>query len=376
MNTKHLIGMVVAGVALMAGAAEPEQERETFGKWRIGFGGAFNAQVRSDLGMRRMPIPRRYSVPVGSTKADALARALARRYDGGGFIDSDSLDNGFDTENWKLPGYTYHGNGHFVPENAYQEVVGSSFGRRQWDESDDRCQFGLSAEISRELWIHDEEEEHRWGVDFAAAFSYFFARGIYNARGVSARTDTVRDGKYKTDVVDADTTYDYDTGRDRSDAQNMYGYGNSVRTFASPALGFVGIGSPYDAGGPTRDVTTGYRCQADGDYQELEMLFMLRPWYEITDWWRVFAEVGVGVSWGRFDSTFYCERRAYDEDFSQWDCYGVVGLGTVLRYKSFDIMIDFMGRFLRDDLEVDGRHVSGSIDRSDWGIRLMIGYEF
>lgn len=374
MKGKRLFCFAVSFVALMSIAAA-EEERETFGKWRIGVGAAFNSQVRPDLGMRQLPVPSGYGIPVGSTKAEALARALARRYDGGGFIDTDSLDNGFDTENWKLPASSYRGNGHFVPENAYQEVIGSAVGHRHRDDSDDRHQFGISVEASRELWIHDEQDEHRWGVDFAAAFSYFFARDIYRARSKVVRTDTVRDGKFCTDVIDPDATFDYDQGWD-APVGGMYGSGNSVRTMISPALGFAGIGAPYDVGGPSHAVSSSRRCSAEGDYQELEMLFMLRPWYEIKDWWRVFAEVGVGVSWGRFDTTFRSEGYACDEDFAQWDCYGVAGLGTAFRYKRFDIMVDVMGRFLRDDFEVEGRHVSGSIGRAEWGLRLMLGYSF
>lgn len=373
MKGKRLFCFAVSLVALMSMAAE--EERETFGKWRIGVGAAFNSQVRSDLGMRRLPVPSGYGIPVGSTKAAAFERARARRYDGGGFIDTDSLDNGFDTENWKLPESSYRGNGHFVPENAYQEVLGSSLCHRYRDDSDDRHQFGISVEASRELWIHDEQDEHRWGVDFAAAFSYFFARDIYRARSKVVRTDTVRDGKFCTDVIDPDATFDYDQGWD-APVGGMYGYGNPVRTMISPALGFAGIGAPYDVGGPSHAVSSSCRCSAEGDYQELEMLFMLRPWYEIKDWWRVFAEAGVGVSWGRFDTTFREPGHVHDEDFAQWDCYGVAGLGTAFRYKRFDIMVDVMGRFLRDDFEVDGRHVSGSIGRAEWGLRLMLGYSF
>ena len=374
MYGKEFVCVVLVGAAMLATAAG-EQERETFGKWRIGIGAAFNSRVSADLKMRNLPTPAGYRIPSGSSRADALARALARRYDGGGFIDDDSLDNGFDTENWKLPTTSYKGNGHFVLDNAYQEVVGSSVGHAYRDDSENRHQFGISAEISRELWIHDEEDEHRWGVDFAAAFSYFFARDIFDIRGSVTRTDTVRDGKIRTDVNDPDATFDYDQGWD-SPVGGMYGYGNSTRTWVNPALGYAGIGDPYDVGGPTHALSTTCRGAANGDYQELEMLFMFRPWYEITDWWRVFAQVGLGVSWGRFDTSFHSGGLSHDEDFSQWDCYGVAGLGTAFRYDDWTLGIDFLARFWRDDLDVNGRYVNGSIDRSDWGFRIMLGYEF
>lgn len=374
MSGKVSFCVMLAGVALAAGAAE-EQERETFGKWRIGIGAAFNSQVRPDVRMRRLPMPHGYVLPVGTARADALARALARRYDGGGFIDDDSLDNGFDTENWRLPATSYKGAGHFVLDNAYQEVDASSVGHAYRDDSDDRHQFGISAEISRELWIHDEEDAHRWGVDFAAAFSYFFARDIFDVRGSVTRTDSVRDGRIRTDVNDPNAMFDYDRGWDLP-VGGMFGYGNSARTWVNPALGFAGIGAPFDVGGPSHPVVSSYGYNASGDYQELEMLFMFRPWYEVTDWWRVFAQAGLGVSWGCFDASFRGGGLSHDEDFSQWDCYGVVGLGTAFRYDEWTLGIDFLGRFWRDDLDVDGRYVSGSIERSDWGFRVMLGYEF
>lgn len=381
MNAKLCFSVALLGFVLVPVRAE-EPQRETFGKWRIGVGAAFNSRIRARLRPWDLPAPAAFAVPTRSTKDRAWERACARRYDGGGYIDTDSLDNGFDTENWKLPTTDYRGDGRFELDNAYQEVLGGSVGCQHWDGSADRNQFGISIEAARELWIHDERDEHRWGLDFAAAFSYFFARDIYQSHGCVARRDQVRDGRFRTDVVDADAMYDYDHDWDspRWDAEigaDVYGYGNAERTFINPALGFAGIElNPIPIEDPVRAVGSGYGYFASGDYQELEMLFLLRPWYEIYDWWRVFAQIGVGVSWGRFDADFRCSNFAVREDFAQWDCYGAAGLGTALRYKRLTLTVDVLGRFLRDDFEVDGRFVRGSIARSDWGLRLMLGYEF
>jgi len=350
------------------------EETSAFGKWRIALGGAFNGVVSTSLRARNVPAPNMYAVPAGSTKDDAWGRANARTYDGGGYIAADSLDSDFDTENWGFPVGDYQGGGRFVLNNSYQEVVGSSVGVDHRDSSDDENQFGVSFEVSRELFIKDDGE-HRWGIDLAAAFSYFFKRDLYSARGTVSRTDTVRDGKIQTEAVDSSAMYDYDNGWD-SPVDGMYGHGNYTRTCVNPAFGWSGIGSPHDAGGSSHSVvaTTGY--SASGDYQELEMLFMLRPWYELTDWWRIYGEAGVGVSWGRFDTSFTGSGLSYGEDFDQWDCYGVAGLGTMVRRGSYDLSVDFIGRFWRDDLEVKGRHVNGTIERADWGFRVMLGYEF
>lgn len=376
-----VFGMVLATVSAIA--EEKEKERETFEKWRIGVGAAFNFGVSPSLRARNLPAPAIYSVAPFSTKKAAENRAAARKYDGDGYIAPDSLDNGFSTTNWKLPASSYQGDGHFTPGNAYEQVIDSTFGYPQRDASDDEDQFGISIEFSRELWIHDEREEHRWGVDFAAAFSYFFRRDIYSVQGSVVRTDTVKEGVIRTDIDDPDATFKYDNHEIEPDG--MYGYGSAEWNPFAPALGLQGlnlrgnpyISDPYDVPDvPTRTESSACAYSASGDYRELEMLFMFRPWYEIKDWWRVFGEIGVGVSWGKFDSSFHGGGIAAEEDFAQWDCYGVAGLGTVFRYKSFDIMIDFLGRFWRDDFEVEGRYVDGYISRADWGLRLMIGYEF
>lgn len=371
---RPFIGIAFVGVALASLAAE-EQQRETFGKWRIGVGAAFNCGVRARVGMRNLPLPRPYSVPFGSSKADAWDRANAHVYDGGGFISPDSLDNGFATENWRLPVADYHGNGVFDLGNAYQEVLGSSFSRSVGDSSDAEMQYGLSVEVSRELWIHDENDEHRWGVDFAAAFSYFFRRDIYDAQGAVTRTDSVRDGDIRTPVDDPDAMWRYDHGLDLP-TDGMYGHGNFDCDFSSPALGWDMISPSVDIGGPIRSIVSSCGYNASGDYRELEMLFMLRPWYEIKDWWRVFGELGVGVSWGKFETSFDGGGIHADEDFAQWDCYGVAGLGTAFRYGHWDLGIDFLGRFWRDDLEVEGRYARGAIERADWGFRVMLSYSF
>lgn len=362
----------------LAAAAFAEDERETFQKWHIGVGAAFNFGAEANLRSRNLPAPVAYRVPALSTKKAAEARAARREYDDGGYIYTDENDNGWATTNWKLTDTSYLGDGRFDLDNAYQEVAPGGVSHCHRDHSDDDWQFGVSAEISRELWIHDEKEENRWGVDFAAAFSYFFRRDLYASHGRIGRVDMVKDGVIRTKVDDPDAMFKYDSGECSVGADGMYGYGSWEHNPMAPALGLLPpfLNAPEDLGGPSHPVGSACRYNAGGDYRELEMLFMFRPWYEIKDWWRVFGEIGVGVSWGKFDSSFHGGGIAAEEDFAQWDCYGVAGLGTVFRYKSFDIMIDFLGRFWRDDFEVEGRYVDGYISRADWGLRLMIGYEF
>lgn len=372
-----LVTVCAAGAVL----AQEEEEERSFGKWRIAVGGAFNGAVRSSVSPRNVYVPARYTLPAGTTtRAEAMSRAQSGQYDGGGYIKADNLNNGWNTENWKLPTSFYRPNagdpeGHFELENSYQEIVGSSVSRAGTSTSDDPYQFGISAEISREIWAHDEWGDNRWGVDFAAAFSYFFQRDVYHASGEATRTDTVLDGSIQTIVDDPDAMYDYENGTD-TPVNNMYGHGNATADFNSPALLWSNVKDPQDVGGTTRTVSSMSGYTASGDYRELEMLFMFRPWYEITDWWRVFAQVGVGVSWGRFESRFNGTGVCTSESFDQWDVYGVAGVGTLFRYDIFSLSFDIFGRFLRDDMDVNGQYVHGSVSRADWGFRVMAGVEF
>jgi len=266
--------------------------------------------------------------------------------------------------------------------NSFEYVAanpGPDVTHSQHDSSSDECQFGVAAELSRELWIHDEPTEDRWGLDFAAALSYFFERDIYKMRGEATRHDLVGNGYYKTTFDAKDTMYSYLEETDPEYKNYAVGgfYGaDSAIAQGHPAI----IMDKITVTGPTYldpvDRTSSNRYSARGDYRELEFLFMLRPWYELTDWWRVYGEVGVGVSWGRFDSRVSGVGVSHSEDFDQWDVYGVAGLGTVFRYGDFDISLDFIGRFLRDDMDIDGQFVDGHIERADWGLRLMVGYEF
>jgi len=352
-------------------------QRDTYGKWRLSIGAAFNAGVRANIGRPNMPLPAHKTVvKTGVTKEEALEKANAHQYDDG-YIGG-NVDNAWGTTDWELPASAYNGVDTFTMRNAY-DAGGGYAGPSAWhDSSSDEMQYGLSFEVSRELWIHDEEDEHRWGVDLAFAVSYFFGRDIYRANcytsyyqgGEGEIVTTIRDRHNTMDCYNSYGNNFYE-GHPYS---GTYGHGAGADDF-SPMLWWSDVGQPQDSGSKAASVSYN-KYSASGDYQELEMLLMLRPWYEITDWWRVYAELGLGVSWGNFESDFYGTGLSYSEDFSQWDCYGVAGLGTMFRYKRIDLSIDFLGRFLRDDMDVDGTYARGSIHRSNWGFRVMVGVDF
>lgn len=116
------------------------------------------------------------------------------------------------------------------------------------------------------------------------------------------------------------------------------------------------------------------------DYYNLELLFTLKPYYDVTDWFRVVGTVGFAVSRQELDLTTTLARdgayRRYHREFSQWDVFGVAGLGAQFRYKDFTLGVDFIARFFDDDLAVDDPYVRGSVERSNWYLRVGLGYEF
>lgn len=356
-------------------------EESGFGAWRISVGGALNGgvspSIRSSGAFRGLAVLP--ALPAGQSKAAAAAKhtvdGTGRVTFGDGFIDpnSEAAVPGR-TWNWRLPEDAAQG-GNFVIEDAYvepgavTEVAGGHVG------DSDQYQPGISVEMSRTLW---SDKERGWGVDLALAVSYFFGNDIYDAHGTYGRSQSYETGTYRTEIVGAGVL---DDPWVTADAGGYYGIGSA--TGPGPLLPTVSLTAnptpvPGSIGGGTVNAASSF--DASGDYRELEMFLMARPWYEITDWWRVFGEVGLAVSWSQFDFEYSAlgagGRIRSSEDFSEWRCYGVAGAGTMFRLGSFDLSIDFLGRFLNDDLDCNGRYCSGSIEKSDWLMRVMVGWEF
>ena len=356
-------------------AAEEGEGASGFGAWRISVGGALNGGVRPSVrssgayrGLVVLP-----AIPSGKPSS-AMPKwdATGIDFGGGAFVNPNS-DYGLDgyTYNWRLPQSAVQG-GNFVMESPYvdagavTEYAGGHVG------DGDQYQPGISVELSRTLW---SDAERGWGVDLALAVSYFFGGDIYDAHGSCARSQGYTTGKSVTTIPGGDVL-NPDYGADP--VGGWYGGGSpSFNGFG--ALGFGGISTvPVTTGRGTVNAASSF--DASGDYRELEMFLMARPWYEITDWWRVFGEAGLAVSWSQFDFGYSAVgtggRLGSSEDFSEWRCYGVAGAGTVFRLWHFDLSLDFLARFLNDDLDCNGKYCSGSIEKADWLMRVMVGFEF
>ena len=48
----------------------------------------------------------------------------------------------------------------------------------------------------------------------------------------------------------------------------------------------------------------------------------------------------------------------------------------MLRWENFCLGVDFIARFLDDDIEIRGRDVRGSVERSPWMLTVYVGYAF
>ena len=91
--------------------------------------------------------------------------------------------------------------------------------------------------------------------------------------------------------------------------------------------------------------------------------------------------LGVAVSRGELDfdmTAAFDGRRIYSdsERFSQWDCYCIGGLGGLFHYWHMCLGFDFLARFLDRDIDINGRSVTGSVERCPWMFRVYAGLEF
>lgn len=353
--------------------------------WRVVGGAGCSSGLRTDLnvsGARALPGLPAFVRPAGATKSEAEAASRAglngQRVDlpNGGFIDPDYAGRGAFpdmTWNWRAPAGSYAGG---QMNFAYDYVEASSVGSGGLVESagTDRDLPGFSVEIQRNLG-----QWGRFGLDMGFGFACFRRKGVYRSSGeVYRRTDTVERGSYTSSV-----TMDSDWA---DMAQNPDGsYGAGTYDGPGPLLPLPGGGgSSFSFGSTVNGVsstTHSMRLDSSADYEEVELTLAAKPYCDVTDWFRVVGTFGVAVSRGQLDfdmvalsggSRIYADA----ERFSQWDCYGLGGLGGMLHCWNMCLGFDFLARFLDRDIAVDGRSVSGTVERSPWTFRVYAGFEF
>ncbi len=241
---------------------------------------------------------------------------------------------------------------------------------RRVSSKDDDCTAGFNVGLDRELWRKGD-----FGVDLGVGFSYFFGHNFFRASGAAySLQETGESGDYVTDIAFSPVVVN--------------------DPWAQNADGSYGAGT-YDGPGPVLDLSGGditvshrwanqssysrsssYRLRASGDYEELEMMFAVKPFWEVTDWFRVRGTLGVAVSRTHFtfdvDGPEYSSRQRFDD----WAVYGVGGLGGMFSWKGVCLGFDVLARFLDDDIEIRGRDVRGSVERSPWMLTVYVGYAF
>ena len=384
MSRKFLISITSA----VAGLSVSVLSAEVFdGGWRISVGGAYNAPVK--VGLNFSPIRfsgGRVALPGGyPTRADAEKIAAGtqvsdtrRNYtaDGKVFVDTDdyrSAKGGMEAGTWnvQVPYDSWDGDSFVLASAEYVEVrqVGSGRGELKLNGSDESAMPGVSVELSRNLY---HNKDYKFGVDIAFLFSYFFQTDLYKTKSC-AQSDLYerKHGTIKSSISPVSGVRE-EMWRDSEGYYGAGSYYGPGPVFNDPVMSAVD--------GPTTLISNSSWFRARGDYRDLEMALALRPYYDILDWLRFYGTIGVAVSWSEFDlkvryngnNGYLRYKRRYDD----WDVHGIAGLGLLARWKDFTLGFDFMARFLQDDLSIHDRIVRGSLERSEWMFRCMLGYEF
>ena len=376
---KLTLSFVAAVASLMAQAQEtapqdqpPEwfvqqSEMSGFGGWRVSAGGSFGFGLKTKMGfaVHRQAYARPTSPALGSPSDIAARLASGQR---ASFLDGayiEPMGANENTQNWRFPESAVDRSTGVVTLESTQlsdrGIVGSG--------SEDDFTYGVSFELARTLYVHEDG----YGVDLAVGLTWMRRNDCFKARS---------SGRYIND-----STYVYTPS-----PGNM----NSVvltSPYITPVDGYYGAGTSSGMGamfnwgdfGPNtveQTSTSGsYNISASGDYEEWDILLMLKPWWEVTDFWRLTGTVGLGITRSEFESavsaTFgnggsYSSHKTFDE----WRCYGVAGLGTVLRYGRFDLSLDVLARFCQDDMKVKSEAISGKIEKPNLVLCAAVGFEF
>lgn len=370
------------------------------GGWRISAGAVYNSPVKTRLSIAPMSAgrPAISSGISGKTRAEAEAEAKGMKhgtrtdYGSGAWFDSDSS---LGDENWTWNGQIPNARSRLSSDNqtflldsvGYSDSVTTyeSLDTGRFRDTDEAAMPGLNIELSRNLY-HDEEYD--FGLDLAFGVSYFFRHDVFSAGGSyqTGRSTTTTDGRYETTIDAPDGPYvdiiPVDAWQWNDDGSYGAGsYSGFPGGLGGPVFDLGSISTTHHPGqSASHQQTYGGSCRVRGTYRELEMMLCVRPYYDLTDWFRLYGTLGIAVSRADLDLRMSFDGNGASDtrkrNFNDWDVYGVAGLGGMLRYKNFTLGADFLARFLDDDLSVNDKYVKGSLERGNWMFRLSLGYEF
>lgn len=352
--------------------------------WRVTVGGAMNGNLRSKLELRPGRALRGLSMPRpagGMSQGDAQAQGDAydvgngrTTFPNGGFIDpEDAAGVAGQTWNWYVPAGALDADGTMSFSSPYSESAFAESGRNIHGKDDDYA-AGFSVNLEREFW-----RKGAFGFDLGLGFSFFRNNDFFKAGGQAySRREAYASGDYVTDVSFAQDIIDDPW------AQNADGsYGAGTADGPGPVLdlnsGDVTVSHRWE-NQTSSSRSASYSVFATGDYEETELTLAVKPFWDVTDWFRVRGTLGAAVSrthfvfdvYGRGDGADYSDRQRFDD----WAVYGVGGLGGMFSHKGVCLGFDVIARFLDDEIKIHGRDVHGSVERAPWMLTAYVGYEF
>lgn len=369
MNGKIIV-LALAGT--LAGAAEADGFCTDLSKgWRLTVGPQFDFNANARLGVKAgaVPLPagsrsgtRAAAKAAGDAVDDALADGTRADLGGGAFVDPSDSAGGADggTWNWRAPGRTVVRRDAYVEETTAYEARGGSA-------KDDSEAVGAAFGVERAVW-----RRGRFGVDAGFSFAFALRDGWFKgSAGGWTRTDSRREGTYDTtaDLGNADVFGD-------PWARNPDGsFGAGSFDGPGPVLDLSGVSVSHGwtDGASSSTTTRSGPFSLRGDLQTYEFQLALRPYYELTDWFVVRGTLGAGVDYRRLGVEF--DGRG-DGTAHGWDCYMVLGLGGMFRWEGVCLGADVLRKEFSDGLDVDTRHVRGTVDSEGWILRAYVGWEF
>lgn len=340
--------------------------------WRLTIGPQFNFNASGRLGVKGGAIPVPASSFSGSrvmaqAAGDAIAVGSGRTtFPNGGFVDpNDSAGIAGETWNWRLPAGSLNG-GVMSFANAYTEQT-SVYEVSGGSDKDDNWSVGANFGVERAVWKSGD-----FGVDVGFNFGFYLKDDWFKgSAGGYARTDSVTDGAYLTDVDMGNAAVLNDPWSMNADGS----YGAGTYAGPGPVISMNEISVSHAWGDETtRSSSSAYGpFSIRGDLQMYEFQLTLKPYYELTDWFMVRGTLGVGLDYRNFDVSV---SGIGSDSSHDWDCYMLCGLGGLFHWDNVCFGVDFLRKVFDDDLDVDTRYVNGSIRNANWMFRVYIGYEF
>ena len=345
-----------------------EEPDSGFGAWRVSAGGNICFGLKTKLGFNAPS--RMYSgptSPVLGSPADIASRLASGgrvEFLDGAFIDPNGLMLAPNTQNWRFPVSSVDRATGEVVLNSAQRADGVG-GRG----SDDDTAFGASIELARTLYAH----EGGFGVDFAFGLSWMRCNNCFKASSSGTYASNSR-------YVYTPTAGSWNETLLKTAPLTPSGgyYGAGTGTGMGPVLDWTDFGpnTISQTGSPAA-----YSLHASGDYEEWAFSFMLKPWWEVTDWWRLTGTIGLGTARSEFDCTVsgvFGSSGTYSshDKFHEWKCYGIGGMGTVFRLWCVDLSFDILARFCNDDMSIRSESLSGKIEKPDVILSCALGFEF